>query len=166
MGGEAGVHKKTLFVVPFFETPIIEQFQIILNDEGYDIVLQALLKEDQTTYAAVSVLEGMDAFESHMEGNDILKGLGRQCIIVCQKLADLTSNILRQGSVITAHLIGQLLVITHSEPILATIAGTGLQDKVQFLDKLLCQCGTCLVDHHINAAEVVGYRQYKRGYRS
>ena len=38
-------------------------------------MLQALPKEDQATYATVSVLEGMDAFKSYMEGYDVLKGL-------------------------------------------------------------------------------------------
>ena len=41
-------------------------------------MLQAFLKEDQAAYAAISVLEGMDALKCHMEGYDVLKGLGRQ----------------------------------------------------------------------------------------
>ena len=52
-GGWAGVHKETFFAPPFFETAVVEQPQIILNDEGHDI----------------------------------LKGLSRQFVIVCQATA-------------------------------------------------------------------------------
>ena len=74
MGGEAGVHEVTFFVVPFFETAVVEQFQIILDDEWDNVMLETLFKEDQPAYTSVSVLEGMDAFKSYMEGYDILKG--------------------------------------------------------------------------------------------
>ena len=97
-------------------------------------MLQAFFEENQAAYTAVSILEGMDALKRHMEGYDVLKGLGRQRIIVCQQLAYLTGNIFGEGGVITANLIWQLLVITHSKPILAAIAGAGLQYKVQFFD--------------------------------
>jgi hypothetical protein len=39
LGGEAGVHKKAFFVIPFFEATVVEQLQVILNDEGHNIVL-------------------------------------------------------------------------------------------------------------------------------
>jgi len=68
-------------VVPFFETTVVEKFQIVFDDEGDDIVLQAFFKEDQAAYAAISILEGMDAFKGYMEGCDVLKGLRGQSII-------------------------------------------------------------------------------------
>ena len=74
LGGEAGVHKEAFFVIPFFETTVVEQFQIVLDNEGDNIVLQALFEKDQAAYTAISVLEGMDAFKSYMEGYDVLKG--------------------------------------------------------------------------------------------
>ena len=86
LGGEAGVHKEAFFVIPFFKTAVVEQLQIVLNDKRNNIMLQALLKEDQAAYTAISVLEGMDAFKSHMEGYDVLKGLRGQSIILCQSV--------------------------------------------------------------------------------
>ena len=62
-------------MVPLFKAAVVEQFQIVLNNEGHNIVLQALLKEDQSSYATVSVLERMDALKSYMEGYDVLKVL-------------------------------------------------------------------------------------------
>ena len=47
-------------MVPFFEATVVEQFQVVLNDEWHNIVLQALLKEDQATYTAISVLKRMN----------------------------------------------------------------------------------------------------------
>lgn len=75
LGGEAGVHEEAFFSIPFFEAAVVEQLQVILDNEGDNIILQTLFKEDQAAYTIVSVLEGMDAFESHMEGYDVLKGL-------------------------------------------------------------------------------------------
>ena len=82
LGGEAGVHKEAFFVVPLFESAIVKQLQVILDDERHNVVLQTLFKEDQSAYTAVSVLEGMDALKGYMESYDVLKSLGRQCIIV------------------------------------------------------------------------------------
>ena len=77
LGGEAGVHEEAFFVVPFFEAAVVEQLQVILDNEGDNIVLQTLLEEDQAAYPTISVLEGVDAFEGHMECHDVLKGLRR-----------------------------------------------------------------------------------------
>ena len=71
LGGEAGVHQEPFFPIPFFEAAVVEQLQIVLDDKGDNVVFQTLLKENQTAYTAVPVLEWMDAFKSHMEGNDI-----------------------------------------------------------------------------------------------
>ena len=63
MGGEAGVHKETFFSIPFFKPSVVEQFQVVLDDERHNVMLQALLQKEQATYTAISVLEGMDAFK-------------------------------------------------------------------------------------------------------
>ena len=39
LGGEASVHEETFFAIPFFEAPVVEQFQIVLDDKGNNIVL-------------------------------------------------------------------------------------------------------------------------------
>ena len=91
-------------------------------------MLQALLKEDQAAYAAISVLEGMYAFKSHMESYDVFKSLRGQRIIVCQQLAHLTGNVFRECGVIAAYLVRQFLVLPYRKPILAAIAGAGFQN--------------------------------------
>ena len=101
MGGEAGVHEEAFFAIPFFEATVVEQLQVILDNEGDNIILQTLLKEDQAAYTTVSVLEGMDTFKCHMEGYDVLKGLSGQRIIRCQQLAYLTRNIFGECGIIT-----------------------------------------------------------------
>ena len=82
LGGEAGVHKETFFSIPFFKPSVVEQFQVVLDDERHNVMLQALLKKEQATYTAISVLEGMDAFKRYVEGHDVLEGLSGQRIIV------------------------------------------------------------------------------------
>ena len=61
-----------------------------------------------------------------MKGYDVLKGLSRQRIIVCQQFANLTGNIFGDCGVIAAYLIGQFLILTYLEPILAAVTGAGL----------------------------------------
>ena len=68
LGSEAGVCEEAFLTIPFFEAAVVEQLQIVLDNEGDDIVLQALFKENQAACTAISVLEGMYAFKSYMEG--------------------------------------------------------------------------------------------------
>jgi len=48
------------------------------------------------------------------------------------------------------------VTLPYCKPILAAIASAGLQHKMQFLDESLGKCIASLIDHYINAAEVVG----------
>ena len=86
-------------------------------------MLKALLKEDQATYATISVLEGMDALKGHMERYDVLKGLRGQLVVTRQQFANLIRNILRQCGIIAANPVGQLLVLPYCKPILAAVTG-------------------------------------------
>ena len=38
LGGEAGVSEETINVTPFVETAIIEEFKVVGNDEGYNMI--------------------------------------------------------------------------------------------------------------------------------
>ena len=38
LGGEAGVGEETINVAPFVETAIIEEFKVVGNDEGYNMI--------------------------------------------------------------------------------------------------------------------------------
>jgi len=39
LSGEAGIHEEAFFVIPFFEAAVVEQLQIILDDEGHNVML-------------------------------------------------------------------------------------------------------------------------------
>ena len=62
LGGETGVDKETFFTIPFFEATIVEQFQVIFDDEGHDVMLQAHPKEDPAAYTTVSVVGSLNLF--------------------------------------------------------------------------------------------------------
>lgn len=130
LGGQEGIHQIPLLLIPLGQTPVVKVFQIILDDEGDNIMLQTLLEEDQPPHTAVAVLEGVDTLEGHMEGHDVLKGLGGQRIVACQQFPHFRSNILREGCVTAAHLVGELLVFAHGKPIFAAVAGAGLQHRM------------------------------------
>lgn len=60
-------------MTPFAKAAIVEEFELFGDDEGDDAAGEALLEHHQTTYAAVAVLEGMDALELAVEVDDIIK---------------------------------------------------------------------------------------------
>ena len=70
---EAGIDEITALAGPFLDSAIIEELMIFIDYERHDIVLQALLKHNQSTDTAVSVLEGVNFLKSHMELYYILK---------------------------------------------------------------------------------------------
>lgn len=73
-----------------------------------------------------------------------------------KQLPHFVRHFLRQRSIGTAHLIRQLFVFPYPEPILSAVAGTGLENKVKFLDEFFRQSFACLINHQINTAEVIG----------
>ena len=52
LGGEAGVYEEAFDLIPLFKASVVEKFQIVLDDEGHNVVFQALFKEDQAAYIA------------------------------------------------------------------------------------------------------------------
>ena len=56
----------------------------------------------------------------------------------------------------TTHFIGQSLIVTHGKPSFTGIGRTGLEYKVQLLNKRFCQLCTGQLNNQVDAAEVVG----------
>lgn len=52
---QTGIGQITFFVVPFLQSTIIEQLQIILNNERNNIVFQTLLKHNQSAHASITI---------------------------------------------------------------------------------------------------------------
>ena len=72
---QAGICQIAFLVVPFFQSSIVEQLQIILNDEWNNIIFQTLFEHNQSSNTAIAVLEQMDSFKLHIEIQNIFKGL-------------------------------------------------------------------------------------------
>ena len=75
--GKAGIYQETAFISPFPEAPVVVQLQIVINDEGHDVIAQAFLEEDEPSHAPVAILEGMDRLETDMKRYDFFQGLYR-----------------------------------------------------------------------------------------
>ena len=61
------------FIIPFFQSTVIKQFQVILNNEWNNIIFQALFKHDQPTYTPISVLKWVYSFKLYMKIQNIIK---------------------------------------------------------------------------------------------
>ena len=60
LGGEAGVGEEAGGVVPFAEASVVEEFEFFRDDEGDDVIGQTFFEQNEPSYSAVAVLEGMD----------------------------------------------------------------------------------------------------------
>ena len=60
LGRQAGITEIPPFIFPLMQAAVIVHLHIIFYDKWYDSIVQALLKEDQSPHAAVSILKGMD----------------------------------------------------------------------------------------------------------
>ena len=51
-------------MVPFTEAAVVEHLEVFGDDERHVAACETFLEHYKTAYSAISVLEGMDAFES------------------------------------------------------------------------------------------------------
>ena len=63
---EAGVHQVAFDVGPVLQATVVEHFQFVGDDERHVPMRQALFEHDEAAYAAIAVLEGVDALEAVM----------------------------------------------------------------------------------------------------
>ena len=110
---------------PFLQATIIKQLQIVLNDKWDDSILQAFLEKDQTPDSAVAVLERVNPLKTDMEINQVTQRFCVTAVLLRQQIPHPVCYLLRRCGFHTAHFVGHFFVITHSEPALAAVAGTG-----------------------------------------
>ena len=153
--GKAGVAEIAFFICPLVQSSVIKQLQIIVDDKRHDIVAQTFLEQNQPSDSAVSVLERVDALELIVKIQQLVKALFRLRVVIGKELFHFVRNLLGQSGCLAADLIRALLVFSNCEPILAAVARSAFQCEVKLLDKVFIQLAACVVDHHVNALEVV-----------
>ena len=60
---KTGIKKIASLGIPLFKASIVEKLMLLVNDKGRNIVLQAFTEHNESAYAAVAVLEWVDAFK-------------------------------------------------------------------------------------------------------
>ena len=80
MGFEAGSEQSGLVHIPFADAFEILRTPFIVEDEGRDLVAQALLEHEQPTDAPVAVSEGADALKAHMEVQNLRQQMQGFCM--------------------------------------------------------------------------------------
>lgn len=76
-------------------------------------------------------------------------------VVLCQQSFHFIGNFFRKCCIHTTDFIRYLFIIAYCKPIFSGITGTALQDQMKFFDKLLCQNCLCIINNHINTAEVI-----------
>lgn len=142
------------------KTTIVEHLQIIGDNKRDDVVPQALLKHQQPPHAAIAVLKGVDAFKAHMEIQNFGQSFAGAFIIGIQQLSHLRSYLFGLRSTLSAHFIGEFLVISHRKPSFAAVTGARLQNGVELFDEPLTDLSFGTIDDHVDAAEVIGRLYY------
>ena len=97
----------------------------------------------------------MDPLKLHMEVQDILKGFFPLGVVFRQQGLHFIGNFFRKGCISAADFIREFLILANSKPIFSGITGAILQNQVKFFDELLRQSCFCMINNHVNAAEVI-----------
>ena len=155
MGCQAGIHQITIYVAPFAKSPIIEQFEVIIDDEWHDVVCQTLLEHQQPTYSSITVLKRMNLLESHMEIDNVFQRLLPFVIIVAYQSLHLLVNIFWRTRFLSSHLVCQPLVVANSKPVFLAIRRSRLQQQVKLLNETFRQRFFCMVDDLVDYTEVI-----------
>ena len=90
-----------------------------------------------------------------MEVQNILKSLFFLSAIFRQQDFHFIGNFFRKGCIPAADFIRKFLIISNSKPFFSGITGAVLQNQVKFFDELLRQSCFCMINDHVNAAEVI-----------
>ena len=142
-------------MAPFAKSPIIEQFEAVIDDEWHDVVCQTLLEHQQPTYSAITVLKRMNQLESHMEIDNVFQRLLPIAIIVAYQSLHLLVNIFWRTCFLSSHLVRQPLVVANCEPVFLAIRRSRLQQQVKLLNETFRQRFLSMVDDIVDQTEVV-----------
>ena len=93
-------------VWPLLHTTVVEQFQIIGNDERKMSICHAFLEHDESPYTAVSVLEGVDTFETMMQVQNVIERLLFLGIVFFEQCFHFLAYILRKTGFSATYFIG------------------------------------------------------------
>lgn len=52
---KTGICQISFFIIPFFQTTIVEHFKIIIDNEWYNIIFQTFLKHNQSSYTTITI---------------------------------------------------------------------------------------------------------------
>ncbi len=81
LGCQTGIAQVSALFFPFFQTAVVEEFEIIINNKRHNSVSQAFFKQKQPADSAVSVLERMNTLEPVMKVQKVVKAFDRDGIV-------------------------------------------------------------------------------------
>lgn len=131
---EAGVCQVFVDFAPVAQASVVEQLQLICDDEWYDVVCEAFLEQDESTDAAVAVLEWVDAFELAVEVYDVFKAYLFVTLVMNEQLFHSFMYFLRWAGLFTADLVWQSLIFSHVEPRFPAVRCSAFQNLMQLLN--------------------------------
>ena len=153
--GEAGVEEVAVDVVPFAQSAIIEHLEFVGDDKRHDVVGQAFFEQEEATDATVTILERMNALETHMEIEQVVERFGGLGVILGQEACHGVVNIFGCTGFGAAYFVGQLLVFAYGKPWLTTVGSGGFERGVELFDVGFGEGLFGRVDDEVDATEVV-----------
>ena len=145
-----------MLAVPVFQTIVIKQLNVRVDDERHDARAKALLEHNEPPDAAVSVLERVYLLEHRVEFHDVLEGFQRAVFVIRNEPAHFHVDVPWERGNFAADLVRLLLVVPDREPRFPAVGSPGFQNPVKLLDKRFGQLFTAVLDDEVNTAEVVG----------
>ena len=92
----------------------------------------------------------MDTLKTDVELDEPFERFGRGCVVLCQQGGKFFCYSFRSGGHPATDFVGQAFVFAHSKPVLAAVAGSAFQHRVQVLDAFLGSASTLIACEQLN----------------
>lgn len=115
---------------------------------------QTFFESEQSSHPAISVLKGMDAFESLVKSDDLHDSRAGYLFILRQKILDFPGGFFRSGCLSVSDSVWKLFIFANSKPRSDCISGSLFQEGMHLFYEFFTQRFFCPVDTVIDGSEM------------
>ena len=149
------IHQFVAVVVPFFDATEVSGAAFVVDDEWHNAVAQAFLKEYQSAYTAISILEGEDLLESDVEVQNVIALDFGLLFVAGDQFCQTGMDLIRVQKLTIPGTGCDRPVLTGAHLLLILVHRTGHQNLVKLTDELLGQRLHHVVKDIVHAMDVV-----------
>ena len=139
LGFHHHVHQFVVVVVPFFDATKVAGAALIVNDEGHNVVAQALLEHKQSANTPVTVLEGEYLLKADVEVQNVIALDVGLLFIAGDQLCQTGMDLVRVQELAVPGARSRRSVLAGARLLFVLVYGASHQKVMELADKLLGQ---------------------------